>query len=762
MRKTWLYCVAAGLLGGCILEDNPEFVAGSSDSGSTVETLGPVASSSGSPDPTSPTEGVDTTGEPTDSSETGGQPSGPGCDDPSECTTLHIGPIEGSCPHQVDGMPTEACDEVGAEALRMAVATLQAGGEGGLVIMHDNGGVPASYAGNVDVPGDTTLRVAEGLGPSAVRVYSDGPGGVVRLLGDDVHLQGFTVVCRAGGEWAVLVRTDPRVGGTETGGHLIETLVMVATRPEHVGSNSIQEFMPSIGSDTVVRNTHVWGYFEGTVDLRFATRSVFSHNTVLMFQKGADPAFDAREVDDLEFSNNVFASLTAPVDALVSANEATSGLVMVGNVAEGVLALLGGVDVTAPAVTFEDNISDVLPLESPRSPRVLSGAPVVASPLGTSAGTSLDGMALGEGAVPGAYQGRSPLTERRMVVKVGSGICGGEPCDLTPSFDNELQRGAWSLWPGGVLELYPSLTAYAGPVVVSWPITLRGMGAQPDAVVVARDIEDAMLDADGLWDGVDSVVELTGYMSTPSLVENLTIETGSSRIGLLHEGQADTGRHEIRRVVFRDDGDVAGDPADVAIYLGDDVAVHDVLVHGGYAACVRFGIRPSASASTPPTTAWVHHLTCRLTEVVPGGSTLAAFEVASLADGVIADVAVDLAEPGPLFRAQRQSSDDEGAVALDPPLSFVAHSIAARGHDALYDGFTDLEGMYDLTAIDTVGVMEPFFVGPADSHLEVGAVGIDGGVDPSGLEPGLSLGVAVDGVDRTGRVPDRGAYEQGQ
>ncbi len=771
MRNAWLLglmgCVS---LGGCILEDNPLFVesAETGGSGSSGGTTTPLPTTD-STDPTLTTSADSTgttSGDPSDSSDTGGPPlpEGPGCNDPSVCTVLHIGPIEGSCPHEVDGVPTDECDEVGAYALRIAAATLEFQGGGGQIIMHDNGGIPASYVGSLDVARKITIRVADGLSPEAVVVFSQDTDGVLRMRGDEVHLQGFTVACRAGGDWALTFRTDFDTEGTETSGHLIEGLVMAGTRPENVGSNSIVWFLQSLGSDTIVRNNYVWGYFEGTIDMRFASRSVFAHNTVVYYQAQSGPLIDASEADDLEISNNVFASLTHPTEVFVSANDSTTGLLMVGNWVEGVSNLLGGLETTDPDIVYEDNVGGPLELQSPRNPRVLADSTMTASSMATSEGVSVDGVDLAGAAVvlPGAYQNRSTLSlPRRSVVTVGESMCGLGPCDFTKTLDNELQRAAWSMWPGGTVEVHPSVTPYAGPVVISWPITLRGMGQQPDEVVVVRDIEDGVLDGVGIWDGKDVVVDLTRNMGSASLVENITIDAASDQIGLYHEGSTGAQRHEIRRVILRDDGTVAGDPAAMALWLGNNVVVHDVLVHGGYRSCVRFGPRASGSQTTPAVTAWVHHLTCRLTEAVPRESTVAAFEVAAVANVVIADAVVDLFEPGPLFRAQRRSSGDSDITALDIPTSFVAHSISARGYDVLFDGFTAMDGLYTLTAVDMVGAMEPLFVDALDSRLMVGAVGIDGGVDPNTLELGLSLGVTVDGIDRLGLTPDRGAYEQG-
>ncbi|MCA9650771.1 MAG: hypothetical protein H6712_35120 [Myxococcales bacterium] len=769
MRGTITYVGIAALVsaGGCILEPNPAFQESAAASSSATEGTGPDATGDG---PSSgPTSGVDGTDTGATDGDTDGDPYQAGCDDPQRCTTYHIGLVEDSCPHQVDGVELSTCDFVGQFGLRIAAATLEYEGEGGLLVLHDNNGVTASYVGSVDIVGGTTVRAAEGLSPSSVRVFSQDTAGVLRLRGDGVHLHGFTVACRAGGEHAITVREDLEVQGTETGGHLVENLVMIATRPEDVGSNSIVPFFQSVGRQTVIRNNHVWGYFENALDMRFATDSVLSHNTVLYYQElGSTAAIDATQVDGLEISNNVFVSLTNPIEAFVAADDTTEGLTLVGNAVEGFGVVLGGLEPTAPGVTVADNTLGALPLESPRSPLVLVDGDLPASAAGQAWGTSLDGMPLSglAGRLPGAFQQRSALAlPRRSVITVGEGSCGGQPCDVTKSFDNELQRAAWTAWPGATIEIQPSASPYAGPVVISWPVTLRGAGSQPDEVVIRRQLEDSVLTNDGMWWGKETVIDLTESMGEPSVVEMLTVEAGTDETGIFHEGRGSAslvGRHEIRRVILRDDGSVAGAPADQALLIGDDVVVHDVLIHGGYDTCVTFGPRSWSGSPTPSTTAWVHHLSCRLTEPEIGTQPIAAFGVASVADVVIADVVVELVEPGPLFRAQRRSSgDNDPLVALDPPLDFVAHSISARGQGSLFEGFTALDGSYALTDVDELGVMELLFVGPSDSHLAAGALGIDAGVDPATLEPGLQVGVAVDGVDRGGHVPDRGAYEQG-
>jgi hypothetical protein len=129
-------------------------------------------------------------------------------------------------------------------------------------------------------------------------------------------------------------------------------------------------------------------------------------------------------------------------------------------------------------------------------------------------------------------------------------------------------------------------------------------------------------------------------------------------------------------------------------------------------------------------------------------------------------MAVDLAEPGTMFLAQRRVSStnpnlDVDLRALDYPTSFDATNWVIRNGDTMFDGFTAMDGTYGVTPIVDVMANDPFFVSPTDSHLDVGADGIDTGVAPSSIDPTLDLGTTLDGVDRNGRVIDHGAYEQG-
>ena len=759
------------LSSGCILEDNPQFAGDTSDtdggtnSGFTAEGSGRATETTTTPTSTSPMTGAtDETDGTTTGGGTGGN--GVGCDDPDDCRTLHLGPLENMCPHMADGVMTDVCDYTGAFALRLAVADIDYFDEPGLIIMHDNAGTPAEYWGSVDVPRDVTIRAADGVTPSDVVVMHAGRPGAFRLVEDNVHLHGFTIACDTGCQWAFSTRADPETEGTETAGHLVENLVMAAMAPEVLGSNSIEAAFESLGPNTTVRNCHIWGYFEGTIDLRFAENSTVSHNTFIWYQSLGDAALDASNVDGLEISNNVFASLTRATGDVVLADDGTKDLLIAGNIAEGFSSIVTGVGSGDPDVTRHRNTVEDLAAESPRAPVFLQGADAEASDMGVSGGASLDGVVLAalDSRLPGAYQERSQLSvPRRTVIRVGEAGCGGEGCDVDTGFENELQYAAWSAWPRATIELYPSGSPFSGPMEISWPVDVIGMGSDPADVVVQREIEDDFLLRIGVWrtDGIIRVLEDVGQ---PVVIENLTVEAGEGQIAFYHEGVGAAMHgdvHEIRRVIVRGVDLAPGDITGPAFYLGDDVSVHDVLVHGGVRSCVRFGPRSSGLSATPTVRAFVHHITCRLT-VAPAEGIISAFDVASVDGAIIADAVVELATPGPIFHAQRRGTDDSDPDnALDKPLSFHAEAIAIRNFDVTFDGFADPDGIYDVFAVDEVMDVDPLFVSATDSHLDPLCIGVDSGVDPEPLEPRLRLGTSVDGIDRNGLAVDRGAYEQG-
>jgi hypothetical protein len=104
---------------------------------------------------------------------------------------------------------------------------------------------------------------------------------------------------------------------------------------------------------------------------------------------------------------------------------------------------------------------------------------------------------------------------------------------------------------------------------------------------------------------------------------------------------------------------------------------------------------------------------------------------------------------------------DTGKAALDPPLSFRVYATSYRGYAGLFDGFDATSGTYDTSGASALPAMSPLFVSSTDSHLEIGSPAMDTGIDPGSINSMLSAGTSLDGVSRTGRAVDRGAYEQG-
>jgi hypothetical protein len=367
---------------------------------------------------------------------------------------------------------------------------------------------------------------------------------------------------------------------------------------------------------------------------------------------------------------------------------------------------------------------------------------------------SLDGVDLATAADvrPGAYQLPSALSlPRRTVVRVGAGDCGAAPCDVDASVDNEIQRALWSAWPGSVVEVYPAAAAYAGNAVIGWPVTLRGVGDDPEAIVLRSREEDPLLLDFDTWRH-ESVLTVLRDLGGPVTVEGVTIvvdtETEADDHGLFVETNVShppSSPHSIRRVALETLG--VGSGLVSALYLGHDVVVQDVLIRGAFEVCVRFGLRSEDYYEAAVSTSHVVNLTCRLTGTVDGS--------------IFADIAVELSEPAPLFRAQRRSSGDTGTTARDAPESFSVYALSARGQGETFDGFADGDGTYTLVDVETVADGDPFFASATDSTLVAGASAMDTGVDPSSTDSALEPGTSLDGVDRSGRAIDRGAYEQG-
>jgi len=193
--------------------------------------------------------------------------------------------------------------------------------------------------------------------------------------------------------------------------------------------------------------------------------------------------------------------------------------------------------------------------------------------------------------------------------------------------------------------------------------------------------------------------------------------------------------------------------------------VQDVLIHGDFHTCIRFGMRREEDDVTPATTGRVVNMTCRLTGTGTNDAE-SGLDVASVLDSRFVNLVIEFPDANvSLYRAQRRSVGDTGTTALDVPTSYIAHSITASNHGTHSDGYDPVDGTYAETELDELAVGTSIFVSGTDSHLDPACAtcdALDRGVDPSSVDASLSAGVSLDGVDRAGMTIDRGCYEEGQ
>ena len=749
-------CWAAAIAAGCLVEANPDFYGEPPrpvGSGSATSGEAPTSTSGGSAsEPTSSTTNDSTGGD--GSSSSGEDP----CAEPDACEEIHIGPSATACPRPGPDGEIRACDFHGAYSLRVAAAAARLAA-GGTIVLHDDAGGPFRWVGAVDVYGNTRIEPAADTPAQNLVIVCDTVADAnLRLLEDDSRISGVTLVTRDGCRSAIDVRTDSMVPGTETGGHVFEGLTIVAHRPEFMGSNASAQPLASLGPNSVLRNSYFRGYHEGRIDLQFADGTTINGNTFAHFQAYGASVLDVGDASDVVIANNVFLALSRTSPQVVAGSDATTNLTLVGNIAEGFDAFVTGLD---PADhTVDDNVLGPLEVEAPGRPRFLADATQRASTRVPMEGVSADGVDLSTlpDPFPGALQQPSERTlPRPAVVRVGEGLCGVDTCDFTHSDEDEIQRAVWHAWPGGTVEIYPSSTPYAGSAVVSWPVSIVGMGVGADEVALVTGEEDTELAGDGLWAPHPAVVAVTRQLSAPVAIEGLTIRAPAGRAAILIEssesGQAPPGEHVLRRLWIEDDGSGV---VDSGLYLGDATVLQDVLIRGDVSTCIRYGVRSSEEEPTPATTSAVTHLTCRLQTAAVD---VAAFDVASVTDATFVNMVVEMETPGPLLRAQRRSEGDAGPTALDVPISFTLDVVSVRGSTADLFDFAMGDGTYAVTT-DVVPV-GPLFVSGTDSHLDPLAPPIDAGMDPSFFSALLIAGVDIDGTDRSGRTLDRGAYEEG-
>lgn len=696
--------------------------------------------------------------------------------------TLHVGLRANTCPHEIapGGSTSNACNFVGSDffeggdAVINAVANIAPFDR---LVIHDNLGTPAFYfvpgGSGLRIPRDSWLTAAPTADPQDV-VLQCKNARALQLIGDRVRVEGFTIA--AGSGCFPTITTWPGLEPVDgTGGHRIDRMVIAALYPERYGGNNIQTPL-ALSEDTYVSNSHIYGYWEGVGDLSFADRSEIFSNTFVFFQHL--PAFNfasepsatilARGVDGLKIANNVFVALPRADGPLVRADFRTTALLFEGNVTEGYpLPIVDGHDVTDPSHQIEADPQTTAELESPLRPVFLADAEVRSSDEAYGLGRSLDGVDWEEGVpprVPGAFHNRSTLTlPRRAALTLGEVGCTPPECDLSASELNEVQRAVWSLWPGGVLDISPG--TYAGNFVVSWPISIRGTGTDPGDVRLLYVNEDALLTNMGLWENHRALATVTGCAQGDVNIENLTIDLTGAGADLGHgvflEGmlpgfQGVPFQHRVSRVeILAGNADLT--ELEMGVRAGTGSIVQDTLIHGNWPMCGRITAANRTTSRPPAVSATLINVTCRLT----GPLTIAGFQLAAADNTNFVNMLVvtETATTAPLFGVQRRTVGDDGEFALDAPLSFDTFRTSYRGFGSVIGAdFVQLPAYaLDESEEHPAGAI---FVSPTNHQLDGDSAAVDTGVDPATINPEWTSGVSLNGVDRTGRAVDRGAYEQ--
>ncbi|MBW2734844.1 MAG: right-handed parallel beta-helix repeat-containing protein [Deltaproteobacteria bacterium] len=670
---------------------------------------------------------------------------------------VHVGMSAEGCPHlNALGQQITACDYAGTTAVVAATAAISTGGA--RILIHDDGGQIAHYVGCVSLPAMSWIGAAEGVPAERVLLEcGSGRSGAIQLTGDGSRVERLSIFVAVDGgaaisAWNIDVdaATEPPTSGISAG-HLIENVRAFAV-VERVDSNGIKGSV-YLGAQSTVRNCYFSGFFQENIGLRAAHGSRVINNSFVTFE-GEPFRVDAQGVRGLIFANNVVVSPAAMGGDLMQASAETEALSVVDNVFEGVGAPVVGLEANTTGHVISGNHLGLASLESPLSPRILADANYPAGTVIPGEGRSLDGVSLAgrHDILPGAFQERSAHSGRRMVVRVGES-CGAASCDFTPTDANELQRAVWSVWPGGVVEVYPAAGAYAGQAIIAWPLTLRGMGTDPAQVVLDFAPEPSWWQLGKLWDRLSATLAVQGGISSVT-IENLTVVAGQNSIGLWVEDCVD-GLHHVTRL--RVLSTVGGATHKHGMLLGDGVLAQDTLISGDFASCVRFGPRPFDTRAPGRSTSSLVNLSCQLATIVSPPE--AAFDVGNVLDALFINVAVEADAPIALFRAQRRSAGDTGITASDPPLSFRVEGLTMRGVGTTFDGFDDASGTYTLVRLQTVAAGAPFFA--ADGSMVTGSLAIDAGVNPATIDSSLKAGVSVNGVSRSDRLVDHGAFEQG-
>jgi hypothetical protein len=692
------------------------------------------------------------------------------------CPDIHIGPAADTCPHDDGAGPVTTCDFTGITGLADAAAS--APPEGANFLIYDDLGTLAVYtACTLDIPGRSHVTAAPNVDPANVHIYCDAPdtltNGVLHLDGDYVHIENLTIVVIAGSRTSISSWTAFNDNTITTGGHLIENITSMALMPEIWGHNSIQE--PAyLGPDCTLRNSYFYGYYENDFDLTNADNSKIIGNTFIYYQSVGD--FDVAGSSGVVIANNVFAGLTNVKAEMIIGDLLTTGLTVTGNAIEGFTGVITGLDPADTTNVIQDNTVGPLEMESPYVPLFLSDSAVNTGSVTPGEGVSLDGTPVDgqTDILPGAYQGRSNLSlPRRTTIKVGerNGACSGG-CDVIQSAENEIQLAMWTAWPYSTVEIYPSTTPYTGNAIMSWPLTVTGMGAQPEDVILQSGEEEPDWTFYGLWSRHPAVLTVLGRTGDPLAVDNMTLRVDASAVANQHGVMTEytdpldmdaSYWHTFTRLRVETVNTGAG--LDWGFYLGDRVHVQDVLIHGDFHTCIRFGMRRDEDDVTPATTGRVVNMTCRLTSTGGTHDAESGLDVASVLDSRFVNLVIEFPDANvTLYRAQRRSVGDTGATALDVPTSYIAHSVTASNHGTHSDGYDPIDGTYTETELDELAVGTSIFISATDSHLDPACAtcdALDRGVDPSTVDADLAAGVSLDGVDRAGMTIDRGCYEEG-
>ncbi len=685
------------------------------------------------------------------------------------CPAIHIGPAPDTCPHRLpDDSQTTACDFSGPSAL--LDASLAAPAEGARFILYDNLGTSARFTGQVHVPGNSWIGAAPGIRPENVVLASARAvaNGVLHLSGNNVHVDGLSIIALDGNENALSSWPTASSSTGATGGHLVERVIVFMLDQEVVGTNNFGAPL-ALGDDCTVRNSYFRGYIELRIQAKGRRNLRLVHNTFVQYQANNGGLLDATGSNGFVFANNVVLTLAQPEPVLIQADLATTNLVVSGNAAEGFGGLITGYNPGDPFTKVQDNFAGEVELESPLVPHFLSDSTQrIAGPI-SGEGMSLDGVDIrGKSDVrPGAFQ--KPSTRRlprRMTLTVGRESCGTGACDIqADEVAQEIQVAVWSSWPGGEIQVFPSASPYAGFAVIGWPVTLRGMGTAEDQVILQNGYEDALLAEFNVFDRHDATIVVLMNLQEPVTVKDLSLRidttiSGDDRAVYTEDRVANIGRplHRFERLKLSTTGTAAG--AATAFYLGCRSLVQDTLIYGGFQTCVRFGPRRSETYATPASDAKVVNLSCRLV----GTGSLAPksfFDVAKVNGAAIVNVAAESITPVPLLRAQRRSSGDTGAQALDLPVSFQVHALSAKNVSVQFDGFDETSGTYTLNLVEMLDPTALLFAGPASSYLSPASSALDSGIDPHGVDESLALGTSLNGVDRSqSSGVDRGCYEQ--